>query len=210
MDGSAKKFGLDEAVAVVIGSGAGGGTLANELAHKGIDVVVLEAGRRFDLEDCLAEDTGPDSAWEQFNWRDRRMMTGSISVAADYAATPTFVLKAVGGTTVHWAAQAYRFAAHEWKARSTIGPVAGANLLDWPMELASMASYYERAERRMGVTGRHGVPYLRRTRLYELFAAGRQTDSFYEPPVFQIHYCAALYLGQAELRTARRLGGAAQ
>jgi choline dehydrogenase-like flavoprotein len=40
-----KRFSLDDSnVVVAIGSGAGGGTLANELAQKGIDVVVLEAG----------------------------------------------------------------------------------------------------------------------------------------------------------------------
>ena len=36
----AKKFDLnDDSVVVVVGSGAGGGTLSNELAQKGIDVV---------------------------------------------------------------------------------------------------------------------------------------------------------------------------
>ena len=34
----------DDCVVVIIGSGAGGGTLANELAQKGIKVVMLEAG----------------------------------------------------------------------------------------------------------------------------------------------------------------------
>src|SRR5215203_2140715 len=104
-----------ECPVVIIGSGAGGGTLANELAQMGIDVVVIEAGARFDLDSFLADESaGPDSAWETFNWRDRRIMTGSASVVADYAALPTYVLKAVGGTTVHWAAQAYRFREHEW------------------------------------------------------------------------------------------------
>ena len=46
------KFELNNSnVVVIIGSGAGGGTLANELASKGIDVVVLEAGKRYTIAD---------------------------------------------------------------------------------------------------------------------------------------------------------------
>jgi len=36
----------DESAVVIIGSGAGGGTLAHELTPRGIKVVVLEAGKR--------------------------------------------------------------------------------------------------------------------------------------------------------------------
>ena len=43
----------DSSVVVVIGSGAGGGTVANELAQKGIDVVCLEAGSRMALADIV-------------------------------------------------------------------------------------------------------------------------------------------------------------
>ena len=43
----AKTFDLtDDSVVVVIGSGAGGGTLGNELAQRGINVICLEAGPR--------------------------------------------------------------------------------------------------------------------------------------------------------------------
>lgn len=41
----------DDSAFVIIGSGAGGGTLANELAQRGIKSVVLEAGKRFDMGD---------------------------------------------------------------------------------------------------------------------------------------------------------------
>jgi len=43
----------DDNVFVVIGSGAGGATLANELAQKGVDVVCLEAGRRLDVSEII-------------------------------------------------------------------------------------------------------------------------------------------------------------
>lgn len=41
----------DDGVVVIIGSGAGGGTLANALAKQKIRSVVLEAGKRHTLED---------------------------------------------------------------------------------------------------------------------------------------------------------------
>ena len=37
----------DDSVVCIVGSGAGGGTLGNELAQKGVKVVILEAGPRF-------------------------------------------------------------------------------------------------------------------------------------------------------------------
>jgi len=48
---ASKKFDLKDEVVVIIGSGAGGGTLGNELAQKGIDVVILEAGKRHEMSD---------------------------------------------------------------------------------------------------------------------------------------------------------------
>ena len=40
------KFELnDDSVVVIIGSGAGGGTLGNELAQKGVKVVILRSGK---------------------------------------------------------------------------------------------------------------------------------------------------------------------
>ena len=54
------KFDLnDSSVVCIIGSGAGGGTLGNELAQKGIKVVCLEAGPRLKLDDICLLYTSP-------------------------------------------------------------------------------------------------------------------------------------------------------
>ena len=80
----AKKFDLnDDSVAVVIGSGAGGGTLSNELAQKGINVVCLEAGKRYTTDDFINDEW---SAFLQTAWLDNRttqevgllLLTGQI------------------------------------------------------------------------------------------------------------------------------------
>jgi len=46
----------DDSVVVIIGTGAGGGVLANELAQKGVKVVALEAGGRYLPEDCVNDE----------------------------------------------------------------------------------------------------------------------------------------------------------
>ena len=144
----------DGAVVVVIGSGAGGGTLANELAQKGVKVVCLEAGSRLKLED-LKNDAG--EMFGKLSWLDTRIGTGQLP-----AGLPAWICKTVGGTTVHWAGASIRFQAHEWKAATTYGKIAGANLLDWPTTHNEMLGYYDKAEKKMGTVGTkaRGMPRL--------------------------------------------------
>lgn len=159
----------DDSVVVVVGSGAGGGTLATDLALKGIKVVCLEAGRRHEAEDFINDE------WESFAqlaWTDQRMTSGSWRVAKDFAQLPAWIVKAVGGSTTHWAGASLRFQEHEFKARTTYGNVAGANLIDWPLTLADLAPYYDRAEDRMGVTRTHGIPGLPGSNNFKVFEAG--------------------------------------
>lgn len=57
----AAKFDLnDDGVFVIIGSGAGGGTLGTELALKGIKTVILEAGKRIEMDDFINDE------WDSF------------------------------------------------------------------------------------------------------------------------------------------------
>ena len=130
------KFDLnDSSVVVIVGSGAGGGTLGNELAQKGVKVVILEAGSRIELQDFVNDE------WESFTqlaWSDMRTTSGSWRVAKDFPNLPAWIVKAVGGSTTHWAGASLRFDEHEFKDKSTYGSIPGANLLDWPITLAEM------------------------------------------------------------------------
>ena len=154
----AKSFELsDDSVVVIIGSGAGGGTLGTELALKGVKTVILEAGGRHEIADFQNDEWG---SFGQVSWLDKRTTSGSWRVAKDFSGLPAWIVKAVGGSTVHWAGASLRFQKHEWKARTNYGAIPGANLLDWPIDSAEMEPWYTKAEDRMGVTRTHGIPGL--------------------------------------------------
>ena len=167
----------DDTVAVVIGTGAGGGVLANELAQKGISVVALEAGGRYLPQDYVNDE------WESFGqlaWLDPRTTSGDWQVAKDFSGLPAWIVKAVGGTTTHWAGASLRFQKHEWKAKSNYGAVEGANLLDWPIEPEEMDPYYTKAENKLGVTQTGGREALPGCNNYKVFEAGAKKLGYKE------------------------------
>jgi len=166
----AAKFDLsDNSVVVVIGSGAGGGTLGTELALKGVKTVILEAGGRHEIPDFQNDEWG---SFGQISWLDKRTTSGTWRVAKDFSGLPAWIVKAVGGSTVHWAGASLRFHEHEWKARTTYGDVAGATLLDWPIDAAEMEPWYAKAEDRMGVTRTNGIPGLPGNNNFKVMKAG--------------------------------------
>src|SRR5271154_3291221 len=138
----------DDGLVVIVGSGAGGGTLGNELAQKGIKVVILEAGGRHEIPDFVNDEW---ASFIQLAWTDMRTTSGSWRVHQDFPNLPAWIVKAVGGSTVHWAGASLRLQEHEFKTHSTYGALQGANLLDWPITLKDLEPYYEKAENKMGV-----------------------------------------------------------
>ncbi len=147
----------DDSVVAIIGSGAGGGTLANELCQRGLKVVLLEAGKR------QSPATFRNEEWFAFNqlaWLDKRTTSGNWRVARDFPNLPAWICKTVGGTTVHWAGASLRLQEHEFKAKTVYSNVSGANLLDWPLTLAELEPYYAKAELKMGVTRTNDIPGL--------------------------------------------------
>jgi len=159
------KFDLnDDSVVVIIGSGAGGGTLGNELAQQGVKVVCLEAGKRLTLGD-INNDGG--DMFMKLSWLDPRVGSGDLDPNL-----PAWICKTVGGTTVHWAGASLRLQPHEFKALTTYGRVVGANLDDWPISYEDLEHYYDLAEDKMGVTGTHGIDRLPGNNNYKVLAAG--------------------------------------
>lgn len=154
----------NDKVVVIVGSGAGGGTLSRELAGKGVDVVCLEAGRRLDYGDIVNNEP---EMFAKLSWLDPREGRGQLNPQF-----PAWTCKTVGGTTLHWTAACPRLQPHELAARSTYGEVPDTTLIDWPLSYGELEPYYDRAERKMGVTGRHGLPMLPGNNNFKVLAAG--------------------------------------
>ena len=172
------KFELgDDGVVVIIGSGAGGGTLANELCQKGIKVIVLEAGAVQSSASFINDE------WKSFGqlaWLDKRTTSGTWRVAKDFPNLPAWVCKTVGGTTTHWAGASLRFQPHEFLTRTVYGDIQGANLMDWPLTLSELEPYYDRAEDKMGVTRTHGIPGLPGNNNFKVMYAGAKKLGYQE------------------------------
>ena len=184
----------DNSVVVIIGTGASGGVLANELAQKGVSVVALEAGGRYLPHDYVNDE------WESFGqlaWVDPRSTSGDWRVAKDFSGLPAWIVKAVGGTTVHWAGASLRFQPHEWKAASTYGAVDGATLLDWPIDAEEMDPWYTKAEDKLGVTrtgGREGLPGCNN---YLVFEKGAKALGYKEVHTGRMAINSTAYDGRA-------------
>lgn len=156
---------------VIIGSGAGGGTLARALCEAGKKVVMLEAGPRIESYEWVQNDL---QAYQQLSWLDPRVATGTYAAAKFTPNMPAWIVKAVGGSTVHWNGLAYRMQPHEFQPLSHYGEIEDTSLSDWPISYEELSPYYERAEDLMGVTGTHGIKPHPPTNNYKVLHAAAQ------------------------------------
>ncbi len=142
---------------VVIGSGICGSLSAHRLAMQGASVLILEAGPRVERGDIVARFRNspfkgdwmgpyPATAWAphpDFQPRDNGYLVqaGPVPYPAEY-------IRVVGGTTWHWAAQAWRVLPNDLRIKSLYG--VGR---DWPISYEDLDPYYYEAEVITGVSG---------------------------------------------------------
>src|ERR1700720_2376874 len=133
----------DEVDFVIIGSGAAGGILAKELSTNGFRVVVLEQGPYLTESDfthneieILAQDKLTNHP---------KLQPNTFRKTPGEKAKPQRALmygRCVGGTSVHFTANFWRFHEIDFIERSKIGAVAGTGLMDWPITYADLEPYY--------------------------------------------------------------------
>jgi choline dehydrogenase-like flavoprotein len=154
---------------IIVGSGPGGATAADELTRAGRSVVVFERGHNYlvdlthphDLKHVFSNDElkytirhflGPDPWLEPRSFRlsesdGDRLLIGEVN---NLPAT-------VGGGSVHADGKLSRFRDDDFRMLTELGPAEDANVADWPVTYDDLEPYYAAAERLVGVAGLAGA-----------------------------------------------------
>ncbi len=144
---------------VIVGSGAGGAPMALELGRAGFKVVVLEKGSWYQKEDFVHDEilSSRRNFFMPLPWDEPHLWrTGPDQPYA--RSNEAWTANCVGGGTVHMSGYFYRLKPVDFRLKSEIGPIAQANIADWPITYQDLAPYYDKAEEELGVSG-NAVPH---------------------------------------------------
>lgn len=204
-------------VAVVVGSGASGGTVARLLAMSGrYRVVIIEKGENYfaglggppsGVTNTWANDEmgyeartppmGQDTMLEPRSFR-TSPSAGDREFVGDVNTLPT----TVGGGAIHFDAKARRMREVDFITNSLMGGSAGksaipeANYADWPMQYRHLEAFYAVAEEIVGVQG--PAQRLSDGSVYNPnpHESGRSTPFPMPPGVGQLNSLLAYYAAQ--------------
>jgi choline dehydrogenase-like flavoprotein len=158
--------------AIIVGSGATGGWAAKLLAEAGLDILVLEAGRKTDPAKEYNMLAWPYEL-ERRGFGDRAELERTQPIQSKcYACNeysgkwfvndlenpyttppdkPFYWIRSrqTGGRSLPWGRQSYRFSNFDFKAATRDGYGE-----DWPFSYEDLVPYYEQVERYVGISGK--------------------------------------------------------
>src|SRR5882724_7827928 len=143
---------------LVIGAGAAGGVIAKELSTAGFSVVVLEQGPYLKEKDFSHDEIKytiqpgltNDPKIQPITFRKNENEPAKLLKAIEYG-------KQVGGGSVHFTGNYWRFQESDFHERSLYGEIPGAAFEDWPIAYSDLEPYYTKAEYDLGISGVAGT-----------------------------------------------------
>jgi choline dehydrogenase-like flavoprotein len=130
---------------VIIGTGAGGGTMAHALAGTGARILLLERGAAVPSE---SENWSPEAVWKLLRYRATERW---LDERGDEFQPYTHY--GIGGNTKFWGSVLYRLRREDFQETEHVDGVSPA----WPIDYDTLAPYYDRAERLYHVHGEAGA-----------------------------------------------------
>jgi len=143
---------------LIVGAGAAGGVIAKELSTAGFRVVALEQGPYLKPSDFSHDEL--KHLWEYALTNDHKRQPNTFRKTEQQTAKvqPAVMYgRMVGGGTVHFTANYWRFHEIDFMERSRWGSITGTGFADWPIRYADLEPYYTMAEEELGVSGLAGA-----------------------------------------------------
>lgn len=145
---------------VVVGSGAAGGIMAKELSTAGFSVVVLEQGPHLTAADFKHDEWSYDHSdgltWGARQGHPQTYRRTEQDVAEFSPQTTLGYAHNVGGSSVHFSGNFWRFREIDFIEASVKGTIPGTTFTDWPITYAELEPYYTKVDWEIGVSGLAG------------------------------------------------------
>ena len=193
----------------IIGSGAGGGPVALELAKSGKSVLVLEKGPwltekdfyKDELACCVRNVYSPQLKDEKHVIEEQYQDGSWQGESTEESGWDFWNGNVVGGSSNFMSGFFYRLKPKDFRLLSEFGSIKGANIADWPISYDELEPYYTKAETEIGISGvvqthQHQEP--------------RSSNNFPYPPTVEhpiVNYIdkACDELGYTSLKTPRAI-----
>lgn len=165
----------------IIGSGAGGGPVALELAKAGKSVLILEKGPWLTEKDfykdelaCCRRSVYSPQLKDEKHVIEEQYQDGSWQgQSTEESGWDFWNGNVVGGSSNFMSGFFYRLKEKDFRLLSEFGKIDGANIADWPISYDDLEPYYVKAETEVGISGQVEE---------HQFQESRSTKNFPYPP----------------------------